>query len=93
MKQWPMNVEYIELSPEECEELKALVQKDKLWEEMPWGKRDWAEGTAKGEPEPQRLVDLETSHLENILLTQVQLTPFHRATILALLKQRWATMN
>ena len=93
MKQWPMEIEYTELNPEECEALKKEVIKDRLWEKLAWGKRDWTEGTAKGDAEPKRLADLETSHLENILITQPQLHYGYRAAILALLKERWALLN
>ena len=35
------------------------------------------------------LTDLDTEHLENIIVTQAQITPLYKRTILAILKQRY----
>jgi hypothetical protein len=38
-----------------------------------------------------RLIDCDTDHLENILITQVQITPLYKRVILAILKRRWTS--
>jgi hypothetical protein len=71
-------------SIQECRELKAKAKW--LAFEMQWGTLG---EDGRGEPEFIKLRDLETDHLENILVTQHHIQSNVKATILHILKRRY----
>lgn len=78
-------VDYQYLTAEECEELKRNAHG-----RHPWG----SYGPAADQPLNVRtLEDLDTEHLENILITQRHLSNEYAASILMLLKQRYSKVQ
>jgi len=84
---YPMEVNYQHLTADECEALKEKVR-DKE-EEYTWGtygpKRD-------EELQHYCITKLSTQHLENLLITQPQITNELAAAILMLLKKRYGAL-
>lgn len=78
-----MEIEYEYLTADQCEDLKrtACFKTDRQW--GAYG----PEGESGLSHKPLR--ELSTPHLENILITQPQISPEVRAIILYLLKQRY----
>lgn len=72
-----IKVSYTNLTPSECEDLKKLMIEDHKNEK-------WGRGENK-----VPLAELETAHLENILITQRNITNEQAAAILHILKQRY----
>jgi hypothetical protein len=82
-----MLVKYEPLSADGVKELQATVVENEAWDHLDWGTYG-PEG--KGPKETKKLAELDTDHLEAILITQPHLGNYYRATILALLQQRYA---
>lgn len=76
-----MIMSYQYLTADQCEELKRNVDVNAPWGSYGLSGRD----ALKYRP----LIELDTNHLENILITQPQITPAYRATILHILKSRY----
>lgn len=86
-RMYPMEVNYQHLTADECEKLKEKVR-DKE-DEYTWGtygpKRD-------EELQHYSITKLSTQHLENLLITQPQITNELAAAILMLLKKRYGVL-
>ena len=79
-----MTVKYQYLTAEQCVALKAAV--DGHEDGYTWGSR----GPDGGEELNERpLTDLDTDHLENILITQPQIDNARAAAILSILRKRY----
>jgi hypothetical protein len=81
-----LGVNYEYLNAEQVDELKANARNDQLWNLLPWGSYG---KTGKETRRCRVIAELETDHLEAILITQPHVTPQYRATILELLKERY----
>lgn len=77
-------IDYRYLNADQCEDLKSrALAHGKVYKWSDFG----PDGKSK-EKTRRRLVDLSTDHLENILITQPQITPEYRAAILAIIMDR-----
>lgn len=77
------SVPYFPLSKSACETVKLIASRENWATDLKW------EATTNGRrEEPKPLAECDTDHLENILITQVQLHPSYRIAILAELKKR-----
>jgi len=83
-----INVPYQYLTAEDCRELKEKIATDlDLYaDKILWGEFGQA---GKSSLKERSLLDLDTEHLENILITQPHTGCFIRAVIVALLKKRY----
>lgn len=77
-----VEVEYKPLGPDECSRLKEKGLK--FARENKWG----TYGSPSGELKYIYIIDLSTEHIENILITQPQVTPEYRAAMIAVLNSR-----
>lgn len=76
-------IDYHYLTADQCEDMKSKALAHA--KQYKWGSFG-PDGT--GKEKWSRLIDLSTEHLENILITQPQVTPEYRAAILAIIKDR-----
>lgn len=82
------SITYFPLSKEACNSVKKVAEQEN-WA----GDLNWA-ATSNGRREaPKPLAEYDTDHLENILITQVQLHPSYRAAILTELKKRMGSVD
>lgn len=80
-------VAYRPMTAVEVAQLKCRVRSEKAWETLRWANY----GPDGDSPrEETTLADLDTDHLEAILITQPQISPEYRAAILELIRLRWA---
>lgn len=84
MKSAMMEIEVVQLTRDECKRLKERAKT--LAPALTWG----TFGPNQNEQVQRKLlIELETDHLENILITQVHIPPVYRAIILEILKDRY----
>ena len=82
------SVTYFPLSKEACNSVKKVAEQENWAGDLKW------EATTNGRREaPKSLAEYDTDHLENILITQIQLHPSYRAAILTELKKRMGSVD
>jgi hypothetical protein len=81
-----MTVEYVPLTADQVKRLQQEITENRVWEALNWGSHG-PEG--KGPKRTRVLAELDTDHLEAILITQPHIGNSYRAAILALLKERY----
>lgn len=77
-------VDHVHLTPDQCQRLKSQVVNET--EQLKWGTYG-PEG--RGPLRMVYLIDLDTDHLENILITQPHISNRYAAAILQILKCRY----
>lgn len=85
METFQIEVNYTPLTPAECEILKRNIAE--VYQTFQWG--TYGPNQNPGDFQTKLLTDLETSHLENILITQPQIPNDYAAAILHILKMRY----
>jgi len=84
-----MAVEYQPLSADQVKDLQRKVNDTQAWKQLKWG----SHGPEGKDPKQIRtLNDLDTDHLEAILITQPHIGNTYRAAILALLHRRYKNL-
>ena len=81
-----LSIEYRYIPAAEVKEMQAIAVVEEVWNKLPWGSYG-PEGTDS--QKVRMLGELDTDHLEAIIITQPQILPFYRTAILELLKKRY----